>query len=139
MALLVYERETCVGAGTSCMKVRLVRPRCFVSTIGTFSTESFHGDGDVGGRKRLGRGRRCSRQKCKPLAHFIFPTATCRISRLVERYFCLAMQTTTFRTKNLFRYTTVIVIAFPMPYIFPQCSIANKEAFVMVWRNCVCC
>ena len=29
---------------------------------GTFSTESFHGDGDVGGRKRLGRGRRCSRQ-----------------------------------------------------------------------------
>ena len=47
--------------------------------IGTFSTESFHGDGDVGGRKRLGRGRRCSRQKCKPLAHFIFPTATCRV------------------------------------------------------------
>ena len=31
------------------------------SIVGTFSTESFHGDGDVGGRKRLGRGRRCSR------------------------------------------------------------------------------
>ena len=32
--------------------------------IGTFSTESFHGDGDgdVSGRRRLGRGRRCSRQ-----------------------------------------------------------------------------
>ena len=29
--------------------------------------------------------------------------------RLVERYFCLAMQTTTFRTKNLFHCTTVIV------------------------------
>ena len=21
----------------------------------------------------------------------------------------------------------------------PACSIANKEAFVMVWRDCVCC
>ena len=30
--------------------------------LGTFSTESFHSDGDVGGRKRLGQGRRCSRQ-----------------------------------------------------------------------------
>ena len=31
-------------------------------TLGTFSTESFHSDDDVGGRRRLGRGRRCSRQ-----------------------------------------------------------------------------
>ena len=31
--------------------------------IGTFSTENFHSDGDVDGRKRLGRGRRFSRQK----------------------------------------------------------------------------
>jgi len=23
--------------------------------------------------------------------------------------------------------------------IFPQCSIAKREAFVMVWRDCVCC
>ena len=30
--------------------------------LGTFRTESFHGDGDVGGLRRLGRGRRCSRQ-----------------------------------------------------------------------------
>ena len=30
--------------------------------LGTFSTDSFHSDGDVCGRKRLGRGRRCSRQ-----------------------------------------------------------------------------
>lgn len=30
--------------------------------LGTFSTECFHSDGDVGGRRRLGRGRRCSRQ-----------------------------------------------------------------------------
>ena len=30
--------------------------------LGTFSTESFHSDGDVGGRRRLRRGRRCSRQ-----------------------------------------------------------------------------
>ena len=30
--------------------------------IGTFSTDDFHSDGDVGGRKRLRRGRRCSRQ-----------------------------------------------------------------------------
>ena len=28
----------------------------------TFSTESFHSDGDVGGRKRPGRGRRCLSQ-----------------------------------------------------------------------------
>ena len=27
-----------------------------------------------------------------------------------------------------------------MPYMFPQCSIANcREAFVMVGRDCVCC
>lgn len=25
-----------------------------------------------------------------------------------------------------------------MPYIFPQRAIANREAFVMVWRDCVC-
>ena len=84
------------------------------------------------------------------------------------------MQTTTFRTKNFFYYTTVIVqkiqisvinrtmfsisktwvqltakpnfelkrqtfLALQMPYVFPQCSIANREAFVMVWRDCVCC
>ena len=30
-------------------------------------------------------------------------------------------------------------LALQMPYIFPQCSIANREAFVMVWRDCVCC
>ena len=30
--------------------------------LGTFSTETFHGDGNVGGRKKLARGRRCSRQ-----------------------------------------------------------------------------
>ena len=33
-----------------------------VLSLETFSTESFHSDGDVGGRRRLGRGRRCSRQ-----------------------------------------------------------------------------
>ena len=33
--------------------------------LGTFSTESFHSDGDVCGRKRLGEGRRCSRQNIK--------------------------------------------------------------------------
>ena len=38
---------------------------------GTFSTESFHSDGDVGGRRRLGRGRRCSRQNIN-LSHSSF-------------------------------------------------------------------
>ena len=93
-----------------------------------------------------------------------------------KRYFCLAMQTTTFWTKNLFHFTTVIVkkkpdfgyklydvfdlqnmnatdckaefrvekadlprLAYSLPYIFLQCSIANRKAFVMVWRDHVCC
>ena len=30
--------------------------------LGTFSTDSFHSDSNIGGRKRLGRGRGFSRQ-----------------------------------------------------------------------------
>ena len=38
-----------------------------------------------------------------------------------------------------FRVQKADPLAFQMPCIFPQCSIANWEAFVMVWRDCVCC
>ena len=30
-------------------------------------------------------------------------------------------------------------LAYSSPYIFMQCSIANRKAFVMVWRERVCC
>ena len=45
------------------------RGHCIV--LGTSSTDSFHGDGDVGGRNRLWRGRRCSRQNIN-LEHLSF-------------------------------------------------------------------
>ena len=44
--------------------------------IGTFSTESFHSDGDVGGRKRLGRGRRFPAKNVKDLKQTTVATAT---------------------------------------------------------------
>ena len=57
--------------GRNLRKGKVVLSTCFLlscskvpsdDAIGTFSTESFHSDGDVGGRRTLGRGRRCSRQ-----------------------------------------------------------------------------
>ena len=50
-------------------------------------TESFHcaSDGDVGGRKRLRRGRRCWCQNMTAFSTLHFPTATCWVFlRLVE-------------------------------------------------------
>ena len=53
------------------------------------------------------------RAKIQTFSTLHSPTATCQVllksRNLIERYFCLAMQTTTFRAKHLFHYTTVIV------------------------------
>ena len=92
-------------------KQRGLYPRGHCIVLGTSSTDSFHGDGDVGGRNRLWRGRRCSRQNIN-LEHLSFYPDKLPSSLKMNKfktcgeYFCLAMQTTTFRTKNLFRYTT---------------------------------
>ena len=41
--------------------------------------------------------------------------------------------------KAEFRVEKADFISLQMPYKFLQCFIANREAFVMVWKDLVCC
>ena len=117
--------------------------------IRILSTENFHSDGDVGGRKRLGRGQRFPAKNVKDLKQTTMATATrtrkkrsnwqnnssARAFHNFVHFLAVPCKTTTWNHHNLRRLRTETATANYFNFHLELNTSFLRDAEVEVWRR----